>query len=131
MGFKCENRLLVFNHIVSVSHIHFLQRCRDSNPPTTSPQDAHLSCDIIGRPCCIGILAKCVIASLEYCNYMKGRYHEEAFLCSQVIKINLCKLYYIVFSCLTDTYSQTYYHVGCSKSTIFSRDHKGVGVVHK
>ncbi|XP_065898696.1 inactive rhomboid protein 1-like isoform X2 [Dysidea avara] len=59
-------------------------RCRNSNPPTTSLQDAHLSCDIIGRPCCIGILAKCVIASLEYCNYMKGRYHEEAFLCSQV-----------------------------------------------
>ncbi|XP_065898694.1 inactive rhomboid protein 1-like [Dysidea avara] len=59
-------------------------RCRNSNTPTPSPQDAHLSCEIIGRPCCIGILAKCVIASLEYCNYMKGRYHEEAFLCSQV-----------------------------------------------
>ena len=60
------------------------QICTEAAMPSNQSFDDHLRCEVTGRPCCIGILAKCVIATLEFCNYMKGRFHEEATLCSQV-----------------------------------------------
>uniref|UniRef100_A0A8C6TA31 Inactive rhomboid protein n=1 Tax=Neogobius melanostomus TaxID=47308 RepID=A0A8C6TA31_9GOBI len=44
----------------------------------------HIDCTITGRPCCIGTKGRCEITSREYCNFMKGYFHEEATLCSQV-----------------------------------------------
>ena len=43
-----------------------------------------MSCDLIGRPCCIGIHGECKIVTREYCDFVKGFFHEEATLCSQV-----------------------------------------------
>uniref|UniRef100_T1JI16 Peptidase S54 rhomboid domain-containing protein n=1 Tax=Strigamia maritima TaxID=126957 RepID=T1JI16_STRMM len=44
----------------------------------------HMACEVIGHPCCIGILGECHITTREYCDFFKGFFHEEAFLCSQV-----------------------------------------------
>uniref|UniRef100_A0A4W5NDQ0 Inactive rhomboid protein n=1 Tax=Hucho hucho TaxID=62062 RepID=A0A4W5NDQ0_9TELE len=44
----------------------------------------HVDCAITGRPCCIGTKGRCEITSREYCDFMKGYFHEEATLCSQV-----------------------------------------------
>uniref|UniRef100_A0A4W4DSR1 Inactive rhomboid protein n=1 Tax=Electrophorus electricus TaxID=8005 RepID=A0A4W4DSR1_ELEEL len=44
----------------------------------------HIDCTITGRPCCIGTKGRCEITSREYCDFMKGYFHEEATLCSQV-----------------------------------------------
>uniref|UniRef100_A0A3P9K788 Inactive rhomboid protein n=1 Tax=Oryzias latipes TaxID=8090 RepID=A0A3P9K788_ORYLA len=44
----------------------------------------HIDCTIMGRPCCIGTKGRCEITSREYCDFMKGYFHEEATLCSQV-----------------------------------------------
>ncbi|PIO35227.1 hypothetical protein AB205_0205400 [Aquarana catesbeiana] len=43
-----------------------------------------MNCEITGRPCCIGTKGSCKITSREYCEFMKGYFHEEATLCSQV-----------------------------------------------
>ncbi|XP_047006698.1 inactive rhomboid protein 1 isoform X1 [Ictalurus punctatus] len=44
----------------------------------------HIDCTITGRPCCIGTKGRCEITSREYCDFMRGSFHEEATLCSQV-----------------------------------------------
>ncbi|XP_058477813.1 inactive rhomboid protein 1-like isoform X4 [Solea solea] len=44
----------------------------------------HIDCTITGRPCCIGTKGRCEITSREYCEFMRGYFHEEATLCSQV-----------------------------------------------
>ncbi|VDP10340.1 unnamed protein product [Soboliphyme baturini] len=44
----------------------------------------HTRCEISGRPCCIGIQGECRITTREYCDFVKGYFHEEATLCSQV-----------------------------------------------
>lgn len=47
-------------------------------------QDAHMSCNLIGGPCCIGIHGECKITTKDYCDFVHGFFHEEATLCSQV-----------------------------------------------
>ncbi|XP_066519946.1 inactive rhomboid protein 1 isoform X2 [Hoplias malabaricus] len=47
----------------------------------------HVDCVITGRPCCIGTKGRCEITSREYCDFMKGYFHEEATLCSQLVNI--------------------------------------------
>lgn len=44
----------------------------------------HMACEVIGHPCCIGILGECRITTREYCDFVRGFFHEEASLCSQV-----------------------------------------------
>lgn len=46
--------------------------------------DRHMSCDLLGRPCCHGIQGECMITTREHCDFLSGYYHDEAFLCSQV-----------------------------------------------
>ncbi|XP_023240059.1 inactive rhomboid protein 1-like [Centruroides sculpturatus] len=46
--------------------------------------EAHMSCEVIARPCCIGIYGQCHITTKEYCDFVQGFFHEEAALCSQV-----------------------------------------------
>lgn len=43
-----------------------------------------MTCDLVGRPCCLGVKGKCMITTREYCDFNKGYFHEEATLCSQV-----------------------------------------------
>ncbi|RWS15919.1 inactive rhomboid protein 1-like protein [Dinothrombium tinctorium] len=44
----------------------------------------HMTCDLIGRPCCIGINGQCQITTRDHCDFLRGYFHEEATLCSQV-----------------------------------------------
>ena len=44
----------------------------------------HVTCELTGRPCCVGIHGKCEIRSAEYCRFVNGHFHPEATLCSQV-----------------------------------------------
>ena len=39
---------------------------------------------VIGHPCCIGIRGQCQITTKEFCDFVKGVFHDEAALCSQV-----------------------------------------------
>ncbi|XP_045477432.1 inactive rhomboid protein 1 isoform X2 [Harmonia axyridis] len=57
----------------------------------TTGRDKHLEhmvCEIIGHPCCIGIHGQCKITTKEYCDFVRGNFHEEASLCSQVSCLN-------------------------------------------
>lgn len=51
-------------------------------------------CEVIGHPCCIGIHGQCRITTREYCDFVRGTFHEEASLCSQVNKFffKLCSI---------------------------------------
>ncbi|XP_051996355.1 inactive rhomboid protein 2-like isoform X1 [Xyrauchen texanus] len=44
----------------------------------------HMDCTIKGRPCCIGTKGRCEITTRDFCHFMRGYFHEEATLCSQV-----------------------------------------------
>ena len=56
--------------------------CTRPNRPRLA--EPHMSCEVIGRPCCIGIYGQCHITTQEYCEHVKGHFHEDATLCSQV-----------------------------------------------
>ncbi|KAL4240956.1 Inactive rhomboid protein 2 [Mactra antiquata] len=59
--------------------------CTDTNKPNVTDRlDRHMSCKISGRPCCHGIQGECMITTREHCNFVKGYFHEDAYLCSQV-----------------------------------------------
>jgi len=51
--------------------------------------EAHMTCDIMGKPCCVGVSGECVITTSDYCKFMRGHFHPEAFLCSQVTTLAL------------------------------------------
>lgn len=42
------------------------------------------SCSITARPCCLGLVGKCEIQSLEYCDFFGGTWHDTAETCDQV-----------------------------------------------
>jgi len=44
----------------------------------------HMTCEIIGKPCCVGVSGECVITTSDYCEFLRGYYHPEYNLCSQV-----------------------------------------------
>ncbi|XP_052090353.1 inactive rhomboid protein 2-like isoform X4 [Mytilus californianus] len=46
--------------------------------------DRHMTCEMLGRPCCHGMQGECMITTREHCDFLRGYYHDEAFLCSQV-----------------------------------------------
>ncbi|XP_052262483.1 inactive rhomboid protein 1-like isoform X2 [Dreissena polymorpha] len=46
--------------------------------------DIHMMCNITGRPCCHGIQGECMITTREHCDFVRGYFHDDAFLCSQV-----------------------------------------------
>ncbi|XP_055876720.1 inactive rhomboid protein 2-like [Biomphalaria glabrata] len=54
------------------------------NQSLASHKDEHMSCEILGRPCCFGIQGECIITTREHCDLKRGFFHEEATLCSQV-----------------------------------------------
>ena len=51
---------------------------------TSLKKNEHMQCEIIGRPCCIGIQGECIVTTLEHCNLMRGYFHDNAHLCAQV-----------------------------------------------
>ncbi|XP_020713839.1 inactive rhomboid protein 1 isoform X2 [Ceratitis capitata] len=48
----------------------------------------HMVCEVIGHPCCTGVYGECRITTREYCDFVKGYFHEEASLCSQISCLN-------------------------------------------
>lgn len=78
-------------------------------------------CEVIGHPCCIGIHGECRITTKEYCDFVRGTFHEEASLCSQVSKSSTClflrgeffKVFpsYISETVLQHIYKKIYYFV--------------------
>ena len=78
---------LVFFFCCEIKFIQnkYYQICEKRNDFSTS--DAayrHMECDLIGRPCCIGIKGRCEITTREYCDFQKGYFHDNKTLCSQV-----------------------------------------------
>lgn len=61
--------------------------CRRPQASRKSP-DPHMSCEVVGRPCCIGVYGECHITTRDYCDFVRGFFHEEAALCSQVSCLN-------------------------------------------
>lgn len=57
--------------------------CR-AEDPSANMSEPHLVCELTGRPCCFGVQANCNITTREQCDFLDGRFHQEAFLCSQV-----------------------------------------------
>jgi membrane associated rhomboid family serine protease len=49
-----------------------------------SPVPRHMTCELVARPCCIGIHGKCEVRTKEFCDFTNGHFHPEATLCSQV-----------------------------------------------
>ena len=69
-------------------------RKRKEHADTPPSEAEHMVCEVIGHPCCIGIRGQCQITTKEFCDFVKGVFHEEAALCSQVngrIKIDQYK----------------------------------------
>ena len=54
---------------------------RDTNANST---EKHLTCEVTSRPCCYGTQAICIITTPDHCDFLSGRFHQDAFLCSQV-----------------------------------------------
>ena len=61
-----------------------LQVCTESKPNLSPAEYPHMTCEIHGRPCCMGNEAICKIVSKDECEFYGGRYHENYTLCSQV-----------------------------------------------
>ena len=63
----------------------FSQICdKDVEDVAVASEDYHMKCELLGRPCCVGIQGECIMATPEYCKFRRGYYHDEATLCSQV-----------------------------------------------
>ena len=55
--------------------------CKEANLVGGPP---YMTCKVTAKPCCIGIHGRCEMRSKEYCDFVKGHFHPEANLCSQV-----------------------------------------------
>ncbi|ESO93377.1 hypothetical protein LOTGIDRAFT_119360 [Lottia gigantea] len=61
--------------------------CETSNIPNrslASPDDRHMTCELVGHPCCHGIQGECMITTREHCDLIRGYYHDDKYLCAQV-----------------------------------------------
>jgi hypothetical protein len=96
---------LVFSRLIQPYSISTFRFCElpkrfdwsddTSNWPTCSKtselipkRERHMTCELTGRPCCIQMHGQCRITTEEYCNFVKGYYHKDATLCSQVSCMN-------------------------------------------
>ena len=65
--------------------VNILQQiCLKSKPNLPFAEYPHMTCEIHGRPCCMGNEAICKIVSRDECEFYEGRFHENLTLCSQV-----------------------------------------------
>ncbi|KAA0191643.1 Rhomboid protein [Fasciolopsis buskii] len=51
---------------------------------TTDLETRHMTCEVTGRPCCLGRRGGCIITTRQHCDFVHGIYNEKAALCSQV-----------------------------------------------
>ncbi|XP_031554181.1 inactive rhomboid protein 1-like isoform X2 [Actinia tenebrosa] len=58
--------------------------CKKTNKNVSAADFPHMTCEVTGRPCCVGTQAQCIIVSREECEFRRGYFHENATLCSQV-----------------------------------------------
>jgi len=49
-----------------------------------STTETSCKCAITARPCCFGLVGRCEIQSLEWCDYQGGTWHDKAVTCDQV-----------------------------------------------
>jgi len=77
------NKFYVFLHAIKVCKDKdtLLDDLTGGGPPTRT---SHIFCEITGRPCCVGIQGLCIITSREHCTFVRGYFHQELTLCSQV-----------------------------------------------
>ena len=61
-----------------------LQVCKKWKQNLLRSEYPHMTCEITGRPCCMGNEAKCRIVSQDECEFNNGTYYENETLCSQV-----------------------------------------------
>ena len=88
------DRTLKSNYLLTVYEEGFIpflfypfKLCTDTRNPNSSfgsKQDRHMSCEILGRPCCHGMQGECMITTREHCDLIRGRFHDDKYLCSQV-----------------------------------------------
>lgn len=71
--------------------------CKKSKQNLPRSEYPHMTCEITGRPCCMGNEAKCRIVSKDECDFFNGTYFENRTLCSQV-------------DCLRDTCGMLNFH---------------------
>ncbi|XP_062716954.1 inactive rhomboid protein 1 isoform X2 [Aedes albopictus] len=77
----------------------------------------HMVCEVIGHPCCMGITGECRITTREYCDFVRGYFHEEASLCSQVSCLNdVCGMFPFIGTDMPDQFyrlfTSLYLHAG-------------------
>lgn len=82
----CINWTCCTSHIYGRDSVS-LQLCDSALNVTASDDNHHMTCEVVGRPCCVGIQGECIISTREYCEFRRGYFHEEASLCSQVGRI--------------------------------------------
>ncbi|CAG5126574.1 unnamed protein product, partial [Candidula unifasciata] len=61
--------------------------CQETTPINQSlahMKNRHMHCELLGRPCCTGIQGECIITTVDHCQLLRGFFHGEAALCSQV-----------------------------------------------
>lgn len=71
--------------------------CKKEKSNLSPGEYPHMTCEIHGRPCCMGNEAICRIVSRDECDFFRGRFHENLTLCSQV-------------DCLRDTCGMLNFH---------------------
>jgi hypothetical protein len=83
----------------------------------------HMVCEVIGHPCCIGIHGMCRITTKEYCDFVRGYFHEEASLCSQVSCLDdVCGMIPFYSPEVPDQFyrlwTSLFLHAGCDTSLV-------------
>lgn len=58
--------------------------CEESSVAEGASGPTHMTCVLVGRPCCVGTHGYCIITTPDYCEFRRGYFHPEATLCSQV-----------------------------------------------
>jgi len=82
--------LLNENGVYMYESVVHCQICEDTQTDITPDENnKHMTCDITGRPCCVGIQGECIVTTHEHCKFLRGYFHSEAFLCSQVLMLPL------------------------------------------
>lgn len=81
----------------SFKYIIFFKICTITSPSELISKLAeHMHCPITGRPCCIQMHGQCRITTREYCDFVRGYYHLNATLCSQVNVLIKLKNHFVV-----------------------------------
>ena len=71
-------------HFTKYSRLFSFQVCKDTSTTSDSSNYPHMTCEVVGRPCCIGITGECIITTREHCDFRRGYFHDNETLCSQV-----------------------------------------------